>query len=182
MGYRAPLRGGDADVSISSVSPVTLGAEFTGLNETIPASNNWVAANTAIFIPLLIGTVMTFQRGWWANGAAVAGNIDVGIYDTAGARLGSTGTVAQAGTSTIQTAAFTAAITLTPGRYYMAMASNTSGVTQKVSANITLPAATARALGMRQMATAFVLPATATYANPTGTFFPLFGISTKTTI
>ena len=57
------------------------------------------------------------------------------------------------------------------GVYYLALASDTSGVAQKVSAAV--PAAgIPQSLGLLQMAAAFVLPATATFAIYASAFIP----------
>ena len=57
-----------------------------------------------------------------------SGNVDLGIYDTAGNRLASTGSTACGDGSAVQTIALTASITLIPGVVYWAAfcADNTS--------------------------------------------------------
>jgi hypothetical protein len=63
---------------------------------------------------------------------------------------------------------------LARGVYYLALASDTSGATQKVHAVV--PAAgIPQGLGLLQMAAAFVLPASATFAIYTSAFIPVVG-------
>lgn len=137
------------------------------------------AANQAVFVPFVVTTPRTFQRGFWINGTVPAnlGNVSIGIYDEAGNRLATTGNVAAAGASVLQGAAFAAAVTLGPGRYYMAFestgASGATAVTGYAS-----NAAERRSGLYTQAVGANPLPATATFATwTTGIVVPVFGIS-----
>jgi hypothetical protein len=139
-----------------------------------PASVVWPAANQALYVPFTVSDRVTFTRAHWYNGATASGNVDVGIYNEAAARLCSTGAVAQGTINVVQTAAFTASVALNPGRYYMAMSCSSATATMFASSASLLPIMA----GMYQQATAHVLPATATFATWTSTMQPLFSVST----
>src|SRR5215472_10595677 len=80
------------------------------------ASAVWSSANRCLFFPFYLEQPRTFQGALWANGAAVSGNVNVAVYDATGARQATTGSVAQSGTSAMQSAAFSGgAVTLAAG-------------------------------------------------------------------
>src|SRR5271154_4607263 len=74
-----------------------LGAAMAGVGMGVgPASQLWSnigvgAANAAIFIPFTVPDTITIAKLAAANGTAVAGNVDMGIYSEAGNRLVSKG-------------------------------------------------------------------------------------------
>lgn len=136
-----------------------------------PASAAFPASNDAIFIPVYLQNTVLIQRLFSINGATASGNIDVGIYSEDGARIVSSGSTAQAGTSSPQFYNITD-VTLGPGRYYLAVAmNNTTGTLFRASTGITK----LQALGMAKQATAFALPDSATFATVTAAYFPLIG-------
>ena len=142
-------------------------------------STAWGTANRAIYIPFAVEATVTAYQMAVENGATLGGNVDVGIYDELGTRLVSNGSVAQAGTSTIQT--FDIANTvLTPGTYFMAMATNSTTATYIGS--VALLAELWRTCGVQMQDTAFALPATATFANPAQTALPALAVSIKSVI
>lgn len=136
------------------------------------ASAVWPEANRAYLYPIKLGDITTLTQAWTANGAAVSGNIDIGLYDVAGTRIMSTGTTVQAGTSTLQIIDH-ADVTVPAGHYYLALAA--SSATAQFLRGVGL-ASTQNFAGVITMATAFALPATIT---PTiaggGNYTPLFG-------
>jgi hypothetical protein len=138
-----------------------------------PNSQNFVTANLAVFIPFGVPEPVTITKLGWGNGSTSgAGNLDAGIYDTAGTLLVSTGSTAQNATIVSPQVVDVTDTTLARGVYYLALASDTSGATQKVMAVI--PAAgIPQAYGLLQMAAAFALPATATFAIYASAFVPL---------
>jgi len=170
-GYAPPMLSRPGEVTITPWSQQSLGVALYGTGNAVPPSNNFVTANLAVFIPFYVPEPVTITKLGWGNGAAVAGNLDAGIYDVAGNRLVSTGTTAQVTTGTLQVVDV-ADTTLARGLYYLGFASDTSGATQKVVAG--LPAAgIPQSLGLLQMASAFVLPNPATFARYTSAFIPL---------
>jgi hypothetical protein len=151
-----------------------MGRERIAQSGATPASVVWPAANEAIYVPFYISETATFQRGHVYNGATAAGNWDIGIYNEAAARLASTGAVAMSGINAVQTIAFTASVTLFPGRYYMALANTLGTATVFASA----AALTFIHSGPYLQLTAHPLPATATFATWVSTIGPCFAVST----
>lgn len=140
------------------------------------ASATWPTANLAIFIPFTLSAPYTVTQMFLWNGATATGNFDLGIYDHVGTKLVSAGSTAQSGTSVIQVVNVTDT-QLGPGLFYMALAMDgTSGTVAR-----TAPARTAfcKILGMAQMASAFPLPTTATYATVANSFIPFFGFTDR---
>lgn len=131
---------------------------------TAPAS-----ANGATFIPFRVQETVLVKKMGWRNGAGVAGNADMGIYDIANARRISTGSVAQAGASSWQITDI-ADTTLSPGYYWMAfVASTVTTATYWASAP---GAQLLRTLGCYGQASALPLPATSTPAQPPPNYLP----------
>lgn len=139
-------------------------------------SQAWPTANLAIFVPFFVSKPITFSTLFTYNGATASGNIDIGVYDSAGTKIVSSGSTAQAGTSAIQTFSVTST-QIGAGQYYLALAlSSTLGT---IFNNPLTSASHARSTGMAQQATALPLPATATFASITNGTIPYFGLSTR---
>lgn len=139
-----------------------IGGELLLANGMPAASTSgaWPTANTALFMPMLVPRPFIFKQVGLFNGATVSGNVDMGIYDPAGIRLVSSGSVAQAGTNVTQTIDITDT-PVNPGLYYLAIAlNNGTGTTFRWTAVTNVW----RAAGILAMASAFNLPATATYS------------------
>ena len=143
------------------------------------ASATWPANNQAIYIPFELDMPMIVTQMFTVNGATASGNVDVGIYSADGTRLVSKGSTAQSGTNTIQAYDITDTY-LDCGAFYMALAlSSTVGTLFRLShgaANDWL------IWGGLQQASAFALPATATFAVNTTQYLPLFGITGNSVI
>lgn len=136
----------------------------------------WPAANTAYFMPFTVEQPFTVTQIFTYTQTS-SGNIDMGIYAEDGTRLTSTGSTAASGTNTVQAVDITD-ITLTPGRYYLAMAvDNTTHSAYRWSNNFGLEFQ--RATGCFQMASAFPLPATATFATLTSAYSPGVAITSR---
>ncbi len=147
-------------------------------NSTLPASIVWPTANKAIYVPFTLNVAETALKLFCGNGAVVSGNVDVGVYTAAGARVISSGSTAQSGTSVLQVFD-TADTLLVPGYYYFAMAVDniTAEVLNSNPATFALPT-----WGVKQEAAAFPLPATATFATMTSNYLPFMGISLVTSL
>jgi hypothetical protein len=146
------------------------------LASTTQGNITWPAANLAIFVPVSIPFYYPVVKGVWGNGSPANANCDIGIYTWDGVRLASLGSTAQSGASSAQFTAFATPFLLPPGDYYFAMSnSGTTGI----FGNTVATAAMGRIAGVRQMATAHPLPATATFATYTGTGYPMFGVSKR---
>lgn len=156
-----------SSVAADTVSPVALA----------PSSATWPTANRAVLVPLVINAPYQVSRLWWANGAAVAGNVDCGVYTMNGTLLASAGSTAQAGTNVVQSVAVP--LLLLPGSYYMALAcSSTSATTFRSAVSVTFGAA----LGHASISAALPLPASATLTAMTSAYVPLFGIASASVI
>ncbi len=145
------------------------------------ASAVYPTANLAIFIPFAITNPITIVNLFAYNGTVASGNIDIGIYDVAGTKIVSTGSTAQAGTSALQVIAPTST-QLGAGVYYMAIAmDNTTGTLLR--SNIAgQTVSLLKTVGMAQMATAFPLPAAATFETVSNAYIPLIGLSTRSVV
>lgn len=166
---------GLVDVTITPQSPCSLNVQDTDL---APASATYPAADRALFYPVRLSQPVLVKVLYWVNGATVAGNVDVGIYDEAGTRLLSTGSTAQATVSVLQQVNVTDTL-IGPGLFYLAIAASLATATflsQNAAADTMLQA------GVAQMATAMPLPATATLEKMVSVYKPLFGASLRATI
>lgn len=170
-------------LTIHPWSMQSIGIPLASSGFVTPASQNFVpAANTAIFIPFFVPEPFLVTKGFWGNGNPVAGNLDLGIYDAAGNRLVSSGSTLQATVSVLQIVDLTDTV-LARGYYYMALASDTSGATQKVQAALVGSTPAYQAFGLLQQASAFPLPNPATFAKyASGAFMPMFGIQGYRTV
>jgi hypothetical protein len=148
----------------------------TYYNSGIGAGNVWPLANLAIFIPFEIFTPSVALKMRTLNGGTVNGNIDVGIYNEDGTRLVSMGSTVQAGISSWQEFDI-ADTTLGIGIYYMAVAmDNILGKLRYSGYSFSLlPSIT----GMAQMAAAFALPATVTFATCAYNYIPMMAVTTR---
>lgn len=155
-----------------------IGDHLIGNAAGAPISRAWPAANRALYIPFIVGVTFVAVQMFVVNGATVSGNIDVGIYDGSGNRLVSKGSTAQAGVSSQQAFDITDTVLL-PGRYYMGVAMDNATGTLIAWGPV---AGLAGSMGCLQQATAFALPATATFAAMASAFIPGVGIHSRTTI
>lgn len=143
------------------------------------SSGAWPAVSFILYYPFFIRSPKTYVVAFWMNGAAVSGDLDMGLYNADGTtKLFSLGSTAQAGVNAVQQATVSWG-PLDPGRYYWAMvADNTTATFHRVGPSTTHM----RCAGVRQQASTFPLPASATFAAPTATFMPAIGLSELATI
>lgn len=162
-------------VTISTASPESLGVEVTATSNALTSGQTWPAANRAIFVPIVVHSAFTVAQLFCANGGAVSGNVDVGLYDTGGNRIVSSGSTAHAGTGTLQF--FNVTDTpISAGVYYMAMVlDSTSGAIAGCVPAIGIT----QAFGVLSMASAFPLPTTATFATVANTLVPQLGLTSR---
>lgn len=119
----------------------------------------WPSSNLALFFPFRIATPQIAYKLIVGAGITATGNLDAGIYDRNGNRLVSIGATAK-GSSTEQVLDITDT-TLGRGLYYLALAGD-NGTSNFVQATASVQKL--RLLGVLQMASAYVLPASATFA------------------
>jgi hypothetical protein len=159
-----PLADDRSSLCISTFSGWSLGP---GVAAAAAASSAWPAANRALFVPFRVPVPVTVYKMAVGAGATAAGNFDVGIYDSIGNRLVSIGATAK-GASVEHILNITDTLLL-PGLYYMGMAAD--GTNNYIGISLG-QLAFAKLLGMRQMASAYTLPSTATYATMTTGYVP----------
>jgi hypothetical protein len=142
-------------------------------------SGAWPAANRAIYLPFAVDETVIIDKLGVFNGSTASGNLDLGIYSaTTLAKLVSSGSTAQSGTNTLQALTVTDT-TLAPGCYFLACAMNgTTGTALRYAmtgSNIQYW----ECAGMRQEASAFALPATATPSNLGNDYVPFLALFKK---
>lgn len=160
--------------------PVSIESIGTSSGTAAPTSTIYPSANRAIFIPFNLDTTTKIVKMFVMNGGTVSGSIDVGIYDGGGIKLSSIGTgVSQTGTNALQTFDITDVV-LFPGRYFMAVAlDNNSGfLFRKTAGNLQV----FRTYGLFQMASAYPLPATATFATISSNYLPMVGATVRSVV
>jgi hypothetical protein len=135
----------------------------------------WPTANLGLFLPIRLTYPFLVVAAIVANGTAVSGNFDVGLYTEGGTRLTSIGSTAQAGTSTNQRVALGTPYLLAPGSYYLGIA--VDNTTAQVHRYAPAQLGFAQLGGILQAATVFALPASVTYAALTNAYIPRVGIS-----
>jgi hypothetical protein len=139
-------------------------------------------ANNAYYVPFSVVEETVFEKMGWFNGNTVNGNVDAGVYESLSpyALIDSTGTVAQTGTSTFQTAAFSGGdLTLKPGMYHMAIILSGTGTLFRLN-DTNIGYAYGLCGYMSEAVGSFGLPANANWVPQQSTgFIPLIGISMK---
>lgn len=168
-------------IMISSTSLECLGDDIRAiLNSVSPASNNYPAANVSLFLPFGVAEPITVVKLWVANGTAVAGNIDLGIFNPDGTMVVGKGSTAQATTNDIQELDITDTV-LQRGRYYLGITSNTSGATQKMQSFTFGAAGALSAMGVLQINAGPPL-ASGTFLTCTQLVVPYFGLTARTLV
>jgi hypothetical protein len=164
--------------SMESITPKM--STSTSISSGAPATLAYPAANLAIYVPFYLTVPIIFKTAGWHNGSVVSGNIDVAIYGAKGTRIVSTGSTAQSGTTTSQQVTLASPIQLGAGLYFLAIA--VDNTTTQLFAMGFGGLGFCQGSGMFQQASAFPLPATATFAIPTQDYLPKFGFSTEPTL
>lgn len=161
-------------INISSFSPESVGREIGAMVGGLTSSSAWGTANLAVYIPFEVYNPLSIVNGAFTVGTVVAGNVDLGIYNSFGDLLTSAGSTLVTGASTINILNFTD-VTLNPALYYMAIAFDTTTVTLTTFTSLSNPEL--RSIGVFQQTTAFPLPATAVFALNTQTQIPFVTLS-----
>lgn len=141
---------------ISVAHPWSLGA---GILQTV-SGLAWPAANRAEFVPFRVPYPVTVYKLACGTGTANTGNFDLGIYDANGTRLVSTGSTPKT-TAGVERIIDVTDTFLLPGLYYLAMAVDGTAAYIQTSGQTWL----SKMAGIREMSSAFALPATATFAT-----------------
>jgi len=140
------------------------------LNQTATSGVTLFTVNLAVYFPVPVSERCRITRLWWVNGNTLNGNVDVGVYDSEANRLVSTGSTVQAGVSTAQIVTI-ATTDLPAGICYFAFVANSGTARYLTGGSL----ANGPNVGIRQQASAFPLPATATFASCVTTPLPKFG-------
>lgn len=160
--------------STESIGPLSFATESASIGQAA-----WPTANKAFFIPVRISVSVIILKMLWFNGTTVGtNNVDVGIYDNQGNKIVSSGSILTSGTSSFQEANITDT-TIEPGLYYMAMAMD--GTTDTVRRQ-TDAVPEGSFYGILEQASAFNLPANATFAAHSAAYIPYIGMTNKTLI
>lgn len=157
---------------ISSFGFDGIGNYLSAINSQGVSSTAWPLANLALYVPVVVPYSVLVTGVFWVAGATAGGNIDIGLYQENGTKVVSLGSTSRGTASAINSSFALTDTTVTPGRYYLAMAADSTN-TEQASA----PAAgLLEAIGINEQQTAFALPATATYTRTTRAYLPLFGL------
>lgn len=163
------------DIIISCFHP--MGTLFT---VSAPDDVTWPAINRAYYEPVRIYRIRKISRFWICNDSAVSGNFIIGLYDAEFNKITDTGSVAQAGTNTIQEVAVTA-FELLPSTYYLALTfDNTAAHVGGRDSGI--EGGAFETLGIfREALAGFAMPAIATPTAMITPFdkIPLFGMAAR---
>lgn len=161
---------------ITSTSDAALGAVPICVSQG-GSSAVWPAASRIYYVPFIVDVAVTVKQMLAFNGTAVAGNVDLGVYDSTGtssgpgSKLVSTGATAAAGTSVVQ-AIDCADTALSAGLYWMAMLATSGTHTNfRSGANVNVLVMAK----LKQEAGGASLPNTATPADAASSYLPLFG-------
>lgn len=173
---RQPIPAVVASFGAEAISPAVMASTN---NIAAITSGTWGTANRAVYCPFRLNEPLLIQKVAIFNGSSATGNIDVGVYSENGTKIWSSGSTAQSGTNAMQVFTPTA-FRLPPGRYYMAAAfSSLSGTITGRQFVLEI----ARICGFAIEASAFPLPATATFAvAPTTLRVPLIVLSGNTVV
>lgn len=151
-------------------------------DELTPATGAaWPGNNLALYVPMAIPFRFTVARFLIANSSNATGNVDVGLYNSAGLRLLSTGSTSRGAlTSQVQYIGVTDQ-SFPPGHYYLALVgSSTTGTYLRTNLNT---ARQAQACGLLQEALgSTVLPATMAPAAYTPSVIFNFGLTQSDTL
>lgn len=146
----------------------TFGPEGLSSN-TGPATAAWPSANLAIYAPVRVFSTCTVYKMATGCGATAGGNFDLGIFTWAGVKLVSTGSTARSASSEV--VVDVTDTVLHPGRYWLGMSAN--GTNNYFTIMAGQNAGWGKIIGLRQQASAFALPATATFATSAQSLVPL---------
>jgi hypothetical protein len=144
-------------------------------------SATWATANLAVYWPFAIQQVQTVYKFFWINGSAAGNNADVGIFDSAGVKLISTGSTAMTGNNALQVTDVADTV-LTPGIYYFGFSHSSTTANRIVCMGASSAGHQALLAGMRTETSALPLPSTATLTTlHAGTQCPAAGAQTRST-
>lgn len=150
------------------------------------ASQSWTVAaggaNIGIYVPIEVKAAFSAKKMFCMNGGTAAGNVDIGLYTEAFAKVVSMGPTLQSGTTAIQEFD----ISDTPvaiGRYYLAISlSNATGTLYTTDIGTTTGISVMKGYGLGTQGSVGTLPSTITPSVPSTQFVPFFGMSSRTLV
>ena len=159
---------------ITPISILSFGVELAAINGASFGGVTNPVANKAYFYPFRLSGPFAMAYAFNYNAASNSGHWDIGVYDAAFNRLGSTGSTSMTGPVTAQCVVLP--LNLAPGLYWMALAVD-NATAQMYTATLTTPKPAF--VGVRTLLSAFPLPDPAVpTANVLGDRIFAFGIST----
>lgn len=143
-------------------------------------SGTWFVNNQAVYIPIALPARFTVARFYVANGAAVSGTMDIGLFDSEGNKLISTGSAAPTGTSVVQYVDVTDR-SFPAGNYFLGLVISTTASRVAMSTLGAVPdgemcGATLEVLGSA------VLPTTMAPSARVHATYPCFGFTQSATL
>jgi hypothetical protein len=169
-------------VIIQPASELALG--YGVKNHTALGSIAWPTANKAQLYPFRIEAPTKLNIAWMESvGNSNGVHVDIGVYDKTYTKIQTLGTTAWTNASGVQDFTSWAALTLGPGRYYAAIAMDSTGGGTRSFKNGSGDGSLFRMMGCVTVATAFVLPAgtlsPTVYADDN---LPIFGFTGETVL
>lgn len=147
-------------------------------NNTWNSSSTNLVLNQGIFVPVIVPTTFPLNAIFML-GQDADGNMDMGVYDTSGTRIVSTGSTANANSVVSPSISSSS---LSPGQYYLAWSSD-NNTTQDVNGLGAVSLYVCFAMGVKVASSAFPLPASVSLTDPSvNTELPFIGISKRTVI
>jgi hypothetical protein len=163
-----PLR-----LTVPDISRWPLALRYDGTTD--PAAAVWPAANRAIYTPFVVDQAVTVTDLYFEVVAAGAGNAEIGIYNAAGVKQGTSSGAISTAAAGIKT--YTVTINLTRGRYYVGLASSGVVATFRRYAGAGAAANVLVMAGLKEQVASYPLPATATFANAAANYVPFGGLA-----
>lgn len=166
------------DVGGWAVTPYTgesLGKVLNDMGQvTFAASSTW-SANLVMAYPFEIAAPRLVSQMFWCNGVTIGGNTDVGIYSEDGATvLAHSGATANSGSAAFQLVDITDVLLAGPGRYWLAIGSD-SGTHQYYGDAITIRYADTAGVKGQTGAYSSGLPSSLTLNVAPGGIIPICG-------
>lgn len=159
---------------VAVIEPISRLSLSPMIYTAISGAAAWSSANLAVYVPFRLTGPNVATKLFIGNGNPVAGNVDIGIYDHAGRKIVSTGSVARSGVNDHQVIDI-ADTMLDAGLFYLAVAMDTTTNSNYRRYTVTAAYHT-KMMGVAQQASAFPLPATATFATATVTDIAVAGV------
>jgi hypothetical protein len=138
-------------------------------------SNAYPVADLALFVPFYVCERSIITKIYWANGAAVAGNVDMRVYTEAGTAITPSVQRAQAVINSIQEVDI-ADVPIDPGLFFMAIVLSNVGGTLVSGTLFANQAPATMGMAQQQLGAGAALPDIAVMAQITGNYIPALAV------